>query len=202
MSATPENPPILPAWHLSRIVSTGLLAVFGALSTPVESASAFGVPVMLAQRAVDGLDSDPEVRGIEWDRETPAVLHGGGAGHIVDGVIPAGRPGLPPVNDPSPAVPSVLPAMPASLPGRPGLEPQGEGGAGARTAPAAGHATDLRVLMREYGARFDESQRAPAETAGAPGAFREAGSDVRWLDADERTVFREALRERHRRARH
>ena len=205
MPATPEKPPIVPALRLPRIVSTSLLFVVGALSTPFESASAFGVPGMLAQRAVDSLDPDIEGQGPSWDREAaaPAILHGGGAGHIVDGVIPAGRPGLPPVNDPSPALPSVLPAVPASLPKRPGGEPQGEGGTVVRAAPAAAPATDLRLLMREYGARFDRARDgSAADSAVSSGSFRDVPRDGRWLNADERSSFREALRERHRRARH
>lgn len=204
MPATPENPPTVPALRLPRIVSTSLLFVVGALSTPVETASAFGVPAMLAQRSVDSPDPDPEGRGAEWDRESssPASRLDGAGGRLANGGFSAGRGGLAAANDGSPVVPSVLPAVPANLPKRNGNEPQGDGGATARPAPAGNSGNDLRLQMREYGTRFDQLPRGVAGSASGAGSLREAAGDSRWLDADERTSFREALRERHRRTRH
>lgn len=192
---------LLPS-PLPRLVSTGLLFVAGAFSVPAESASALSPDWFPAPRAVDDLDEDLDRHDSTWDptRREPAILHGGGSGHVVDGVIPGGRPGLPAVKDPQPAMPTVLPAIPAVMPKRPGSEPLGEGGALTTTVPnGTNGARELRLQMREYGTRQGEPRGAGKA---APRLLRDAGGEGRWLDADERSSFREALRERHHRPRH
>ena len=188
--------------HLPRIVTTGLLFMAGAFATPSEAASALKtsssarLPLLLAQRSVDVLDDEREARGQGLDpgQGESAVLHEGGAGHIVNRVIPGVSPGVPVVKDPSPAVPTLLPAVPAVLPKRTGSEPRGEGGALVTRSPP-GNARELRLQMREYGDRYGDGKATPR-------LLRETGGDVRWLDGDERILFREALRERHHRPRH
>ena len=186
---------------LPKLILSGLLFTAGSfpwLATPASERS----PLWPLQTNVDGLDDERDIRGPDWQPRgsEAAVLHGGGSGHIVDGVTPGGRPGVPLVKDPQPAMPTVLPAVPATLPRRSGTEPLGEGGALGHVGPASMNGVrELRLQMREYGRRPGEPGD---DDLAAPQRRHSAGGEARWLNADERTTFREALRERHHRARH
>lgn len=203
-------PDVPPDVHLPlpfpRLVTTGLILMVGTFSTPAESASALGLPSWLALRAVDGLDDGGERLGGDWHAPgtEAAVLHGGGSGPVADGVIPAGRPGIPAVKDAQPAMPTVLPAIPAALPKRSGSEPHGDGGSLTTIVPGGTNgARELRLQMREHGTRYGTRYGEPrGVNKAAPRLLRDAGGEGRWLDADERSSFREALRERHHRPHH
>ncbi len=189
-----------------RLVTTGLIWMIGAFSTPAESASTLGLPSWLALRAVEGLDDGRERHSADWDAlgTESTVLPGGGTGAAAEGGLSPGRPGLPVVKDPQPAMPAVLPAIPAASPKRHGSEPHGEGGALTTIVPSGTNgAREMRLQMREYGSRFGARHGDPRGGAKAsPRLLRDAGGEGRWLDADERSTFREALRERHHRPRH
>lgn len=187
---------------LPKLILSSLLFTAGSFPWLATLASERS-PLRPLQLEVDGMDDERDVRGPGWEprgSET-AVLQGGGSSPIVDGVVPGGRPGVPLVKDRQPAMPVMLPAVPAALPGRSGTEPLGEAAAPGRVGPAStNRARELRLQMREYGRRSGEP--GDGDDLIQPHQRHGASDEARWLNADERTVFRDALRERHHRTRH
>lgn len=174
-------------------------------------------PVLQLAQAGDGETSRRQAP-LTWDspKAEPRVLPVPGGGLQTEGQAPlapsaVAKPLTPvtPINSLLPGGTPLTPVVPlapvspsldggrhgAAAPGLTVVEPQPEGGS---RLPAAtnGAPGDLRLQMREYGNRSGEAQRGSDDRGSS------LSGDVRWLDADERNSFREALRERHKRSRH